>query len=218
MPDQTHPVSLSHRFAALVRGLRNAVIGRGHQIGLPTPLLNAISLRLTRMATKFEFLLRTAQTSPLAPAKPPRPYRPRAPRPETPRPYRPDPVPRHHAWLLRLVPATEIIPNICLPHRAALEQIFADPTMRALIAQTPALHPPLRSLCRMLGLPRPSHLPPPTQSTPTQSAKPNTHPRTPRAIRPPKPSPFPTPLSPPTPWDQRQAFRAFFSPLRCDHF
>ncbi len=65
MTNQPQPVSLSLRLATLVRGLRRIVVGRGHQLGLPRPLLDAVSLRLTRMAARFDYLLtRALQTPP----------------------------------------------------------------------------------------------------------------------------------------------------------
>jgi hypothetical protein len=188
--------------------LRRIVVGRGHQLGLPRPLLDAVSLRLTRMAARFDYLLtRALQTPPQSAPKPPRLYRPRPERPHT-----PDLVPRHHAWLLRLAPARETEANACMPLRASIEQCLADPAMRAAIAQNPALHPPLRALCRMLGIPRPTHLPAPTRNpTPTPPK-----PRKPRRPHSPRPSPFPPAPRQPTPWDQRQAFRRCFGPPRAE--
>ncbi|WP_460254107.1 hypothetical protein [Acidiphilium sp. MT5] len=123
-------------------------------------------------------------------------------------------MPRHHAWLLRLVPATETEANICVTHRHAITQFLADPAMRAAIDQNPALHPLLRALCRMLGIPRPTHLPAPTRNPTTTPPRP----RKPRRNHPPRPSPFPTPPPKPTPWDQRQAFHAWFGPPRLQYF
>ncbi|HQU25158.1 MAG TPA: hypothetical protein PKX13_12870 [Acidiphilium sp.] len=199
-------VSLSLRFAVLMRGLRSAFIGRGNQTGLPRPLLHAIHLRLLRMIARFEYIL----AHPPA-AKPPHVHRPRPNRP-----YQPSPLPRDHAWLPRLLPARETEIAVCAPHRAAIEHFLADPAMRAVIAQNQALHPLLRGLCHMLGIPRPTHLPPPSHTprpTPTHPRKPRRR-ATPPAGTNTRSSPYPPPPRQPTSWDQRQAFYAMFGPPR----
>ena len=63
-----------------------------------------------------------------------------------------NPLPQKFGWLLKLVPEA-------VGYRSQLENLLRDPEMAALLAAAPtAMRRPLRSLCRMLGLPPPEIL------------------------------------------------------------
>jgi hypothetical protein len=81
-------------------------------------------------------------------------------------PRRPDPLPKTFGWLLKLVPEA-------VQYRGQLENLLRDPDMAALLAAAPAsLGRPLRSLCHMLGLPRPEILAPPAKPRPPREKAP----------------------------------------------
>ena len=156
------------RFARIIEGMCLAVARRGGLRLLAGPLVILIWSRLRRIAARFT---RHGTTPPLScPAA----KRQAAPREAASRQARlrqagPNPLPRCHAWLLRLVPETA-------SGASQLRHFLADPEVTALLAETPQLRRILRPLCRMLGI-RPTQVlrPPPTSpadAAPAPTARP----------------------------------------------
>jgi len=211
---ETPTISLTDRFAAIIRGLRNDVCTRGFQTGLNQLLLALISTRLTRIIERFAAIVSRDRANPAQPAEPPA----RKPRPTPERKPAPGPapglaplrLPYHFAWLLRLVPPTITQGNAAVNGRIGIQSLLDDPELLALIARNRAAGRLFRPLCHMLGIqpppllrrPKPPRTPNPTPPDPTAPAEQPQH-RSPRAA--PRPSPFPSrPRTPPA-WDQHLA-------------
>ncbi|MEE3504216.1 hypothetical protein [Acidiphilium acidophilum] len=232
---ETPTLSLTDRFAAIIRGLRNDVCVRGFQTGLNQLLLALISTRLTRIIERFATIVSRDRATPTQPTQPParkpRPTPEREPAPGL-APLR---LPYHFAWLLRLVPPTITQGNAAVNGRIGIQSLLDDPELLALIARNRAAGRLLRPLCHMLGIqpppllrrPKPPRSPEPTSPDPPAPAEPPRH-RSPRAApRPspfpsrPRPSPFPSrprpspfPSRPRTPpaWDQHLALHQILAP------
>ncbi len=138
-------------FAAIIELVCKAVAccGGARPIGisglpvksLPGPLLTLIWNRLHRIIARFT---RAATT-------PPAPPRSRACAKRPARPHKPDLLPRHYAWLRKLVQETG-------GGASQLEFFLNQPDIVALIAADARLGRILRPLCHMLGI-RPAHVP-----------------------------------------------------------
>ncbi|MDX5932649.1 hypothetical protein [Acidiphilium acidophilum] len=208
---ETPTISLTDRFAAIIRGLRNDVCVRGFQTGLNHLLLALISTRLTRIIERFAAIVSRDRATPAqpaeTPARKPRPTPGREP-PPGPAPLR---LPYHFAWLLRLVPPTITQGNAAVNGRIGIQSLLDDPELLALIARNRAAGRLFRPLCHMLGIQTPPLLrrpkrpraPDPTPPDPTPPAEPPRR-RQPRAA--PRPSPFPSKPRTPPAWDQHLAF------------
>ncbi len=164
--NQIASLAPAERLAYIIESLCQ-VIGRRSdwRLGLaclPGPLLFQIWKRLRGIAFRFRERIARNAANPI-PA-PPRLRKPRPARPGAARPRKPDPLPRHYAWLLRLIQETA-------HGRAQFCDFLADPEMATLLAQDPQLRSILRPLCHILGIRRdqvPSLYPPipPKQPTP----------------------------------------------------
>ncbi len=161
--NQIASLAPAERLAYIIENLCQ-VIGRRSdwRLGLaclPGQLLFQIWKRLRGIAFRFKARLARNALNPI-----PAPPRLRKPRPA--RPRKPDPLPRHYAWLLRLIQETA-------HGRSQFCDFLADPEMATLLAQDPQLRSILRPLCHILGLRRdqvPSLYPPipPKQALPSQ--------------------------------------------------
>ena len=204
-------LSLTDRFAAIIRGLRNDVCVRGFQTGLNQLLLALISTRLTRIVERFAAIVSRDRANPAQPAETPA----RKPRPAPKRKPAPLRLPYHFAWLLRLVPPTITQGNAAVNGRIGIQSLLDDPELLALIARNRAAGRLLRPLCHMLGIqpppllrrPKRQRTPNPTPPDPnlTDPTPPLNQPRrrSPRAA--PRPSPFPSKPRTPPAWDQQLA-------------
>ena len=162
------PCTPDERFATMLRWLTRAVMAMMGGERLPLPLIALIVDRIRRIKQRFShFAARVADGFyiPRQRSAPPRRRPGQAPPP-------PNKLPQKFGWLLKLVPEA-------VGYRAQLEHLLRDPEMAALLAAAPtAMRRPLRSLCRMLGLPPPPILalpprpkPPPAPSPATTAAK-----------------------------------------------
>ena len=153
-------LSPAERFAIIIGGLCQALGQRvGGPGGLPSPFLILIWTRLRRLKARFARLAAT-----------PPPSRPARRRTQSPRDCQPPPLPRHFAWLLRLVPETA-------PCISQLRHFLSEPDVASLLAETPQLGRILRPLCRALGI-RPAQAqclfaPPAPPSLPPDAAPPH---------------------------------------------
>ncbi len=164
--NQIASLAPAERLAYIIENLCQ-VIGRRSdwRLGLaclPGQLLFQIWKRLRGIAFRFTARIARNAANPV-----PIPARLRKPRPSQPgaaRPRKPDPLPRHYAWLLCLIQETA-------HGRSQFCDFLADPEMATLLAQDPQLRSILRPLCHILGLRRnevPSLYPlkPPKQPAP----------------------------------------------------
>ena len=111
-------------------------------------------------------------------------------------PRRPNPLPRTRNWLEPLLP--EVV-----HFRGHLDHLLHDAEVVALITAAPdALGRPLRSLCRMLGLPLPPILAP-IREKPPRAAPAAKLPAS-KASKPPSPEPPPPPRPQPPAWMPRR--------------
>jgi hypothetical protein len=111
--------------------------------GLAGPFIILVWSRLRRITARFARYAATPFPIPPRPqaviataAKPSR---------RRPKSKSPLPLPRHAAWLLRLVPETA-------SGASQLRYFLADPEVASLLATTPQLQAILRPLCHMLGM------------------------------------------------------------------
>jgi hypothetical protein len=149
-------------FAALLTWLTRAVAAQTGW-GLPLPLIALIVERLRRIKQRFAYLAARVGDGRYVPRRRSAPPRRRPGQPPPP----PDKLPQKFGWLLKLVPEA-------VGYRSQLEFLFRDAEMAALLAAAPApMRRPLRSLCRMLGLPPPPilALPPRPKPPPAPAAK-----------------------------------------------
>ncbi len=181
--NQIASLAPAERFAYIIENLCQ-VIGRRSdwRLGLaclPGQLLFQIWKRLRGIA--FRFRARIAHNAANPVPIPARLRKPRPARPGAARPRKPDPLPRHYAWLLRLIQETA-------HGRSQFCDFLADPEMATLLDQDPQLRRILRPLCHILGVRRdqvpslyppippkqalPPPLPPPSQPTDTQPPAP----------------------------------------------
>ncbi len=168
--NQIASLAPAERLAYIIENLCQ-VIGRRSdwRLGLaclPGQLLFQIWKRLRGIA--FRFTARLARNAANPVPAPPRLRKPA--RPGAARPRKPDPLPRHYAWLLRLIQETA-------HGRSQFCDFLADPEMATLLAQDPQLRSILRPLCHILGIRReqvPSLYPPipPKQALPPPDAQP----------------------------------------------
>ncbi len=169
--NQIASLAPAERLAYIIENLCQ-VIGRRSdwRLGLaclPGQLLFQIWKRLRGIAFRFTARLGRNAANPI-----PAPSRPRKQYPS--RPRKPDPLPRHYAWLLRLIQETA-------HGRSQFCDFLADPEMATLLAQDPQLRSILRPLCHILGIRRdqvPS-LYPPIPLKPAQPQPPDTQPPAP---------------------------------------
>ncbi len=172
--NQIASLAPAERLAYIIENLCQ-VIGRRSdwRLGLaclPGQLLFQIWKRLRGIAFRFRARLARNAANPI-----PAPSRPRKQYPS--RPRKPDPLPRHYAWLLRLIQETA-------HGRSQFCDFLADPEMATLLAQDPQLRSILRPLCHILGIRRdqvPSLYPPipPKQALPSQPPPPEAQPPAP---------------------------------------
>ena len=126
-------------------------------------LIGLIVDRVRRIKQRFATLaaqVRDGHYTPRRSITPPRRRPGQAPPPR-------NKLPQKFGWLLKLVPDA-------VGYRSQLEHLLADAEMAALLAAAPtAMRRPLRSLCRMLGLPPPPilALPPRPKPPPAPRAK-----------------------------------------------
>ena len=151
---QTVPPALSDRFALIIEGLCQAVARRVGLGGLAGPFIILIWSRLRRLATRFA----CHAVAPLSSQAAPEAVIARAAKQSKRRPRSASqPLPRHRAWLLRLVPEAA-------SGASQLRHFLADPEVASLLAQAPQLRRILRPLCHMLGIRAAQALPPLSQS------------------------------------------------------
>ncbi len=170
--NQIASLAPAERLAYIIENLCQ-VIGRRSdwRLGLaclPGQLLFQIWKRLRGIA--FRFRARIARNTANPVPIPARLRKPRLARLGPARPRKPDPLPRHYAWLLRLIQETA-------HGRSQFCDFLADPEMATLLAQDPQLRRILRPLCHILGIRRdqvPSLYPPipPKQAAPSQPTDP----------------------------------------------
>ncbi len=189
--NQIASLAPAERLAYIIENLCQ-VIGRRSdwRLGLaclPGQLLFQIWKRLRGIAFRFTARLARNAANPIpAPPRPRKQY--------LSRPRKPDPLPRHYAWLLRLIQETA-------HGRSQFCDFLADPEVAALLAQDPQLRSILRPLCHILGIRReqvPSLYPPipPKQALPPPS-QPPPQPTDPQPPAPPIPDDAPPPAAPP---------------------
>jgi|GEM_PF-2027498 len=170
---------LARRFAFLFEFLKRQVWSRSPLVGV---FLLPIMRHLSRSERIFARILALLAEGRL------RPERPHAPRPK------PAAAPAAEPIAPLPAPPAPLIPRIRLPgarafllrrfkhdaaiHTQALEQIFAEPAMRAALALSPCLVRRLRPLCRLLGATLPSEFRPPSRA--------KSKPPRPKAPRPPR--------------------------------
>ncbi len=199
--NQIASLAPAERLAYIIENLCQ-VIGRRSdwRLGLaclPGQLLFQIWKRLRGIAFRFRARIARNAVNPIpipACLRKPRAARPGAARPGPARPRKPDPLPRHYAWLLRLIQETA-------HGRSQFCDFLADPEMATLLAQDPQLRSILRPLCHILGLRRdqvPSLYPPipPKQTLPPPS-QPPPQPTDTQLAAPPIPDDAPPPAAPP---------------------
>jgi hypothetical protein len=117
------------------------------------PIRDQVHWRIRRLANRFAALIARAIAGTLPtprlrkPPVPPEPVAPDAALAEAThrRPRKPDPLPREHGWLIRMLPALA-------PYASGLEgMIYHDPQMAELIAAAPQVGRILRPLLWALG-------------------------------------------------------------------
>ncbi len=174
--NQIASLAPAERLAYIIENLCQ-VIGRRSdwRLGLaclPGQLLFQIWKRLRGIA--FRFTARIARNAANPVPIPARLRKQHPARPGQARPRKPDPLPRHFAWLLRLIQETA-------HGRSQFSDLLADPEVATLLAQDPQLRSILRPLCHILGIRRdqvPSLYPPtpPKQALPPPSQPPDAQP------------------------------------------
>ncbi len=177
--NQIASLAPAERLAYIIENLCQ-VIGRRSdwRLGLaclPGPLLFQIWKRLRGIAFRFRARLARNAANPVPISA--RLRKPRPSRPGPARPRKPDPLPRHYAWLLRLIQETA-------HGRSQFCDLLADPEVATLLAQDPQLRSILRPLSHILGIRReqvPSLYPPipPKQALPPPSQPPDPQPPAP---------------------------------------
>ncbi len=183
----TPPPTPAESFATLLRCLSLAVMAMMGGERLPLPLIGQIVDRIRRIKQRFATLAARIRDGRFTA----RPAATRRPRPGQPPPPK-NPLPTTFGWLLKLVPEA-------VQYRGQLEILFQDAEMAALLAAAPtSMRRPLRSLCRMLGLPPPPILAPPPAVRPT--------------TRPPKPERPPAEKRPKKPEKVRYVFGLRYPP------
>src|SRR5580658_550622 len=178
------------RFAAILHALVWAV-AKQTGWGLSHQLIGLISLRIIRIKDRF---IRLAARIAAGTFKPRQPSATPRRTPETPpKPPPPSPLPTRPGWLLPLEKSA-------VHHRGAIEILFQDPEMVALMAAAPeAMEKVLRPLCRMLRLDLPPVLvrPKPERAVPKRARpQPRPKPAPPEAVAAPA---LPRPAPPPWP-------------------
>ncbi len=209
--NQIASLAPAERLAYIIENLCQ-VIGRRSdwRLGLaclPGQLLFQIWKRLRGIAFRFRARLARNAANPVpipARLRKQHPARPGAARPGAARPRKPDPLPRHYAWLLRLIQETA-------HGRSQFCDFLADPEMATLLTQDPQLRSILRPLCHILGIrrdqvpslypPKPPAPPLPSQPPDPQPAEPPIHPiiapeQAEQAASPPGTAPPPDPEPP----------------------
>ena len=182
------PVTLAARFAAIILLLCRIVAAQIAGGRLAGSMIVRIVGRLSRLGARFARLDARLAAGRLRPPRPRRrtPRREPAP-PATPADAQEAPLPRGHAWLVRLARPTSV-------GASQLQHLLADPQWAALLEAAPQAGRILRPLCRMLGVKLPQMLvlprrPRPAPNPPRRSArsreaappaKPQTAPRRPK--------------------------------------
>jgi hypothetical protein len=156
------PPTPAESFATILQWLTRAVVAMMGGERLPLSLISLIVERIRRIKQRFATLAARVGAGLYTPRQPstPPPRRPgQAPPPQ-------NKLPQTFGWLLKLVPDA-------VGYRSQLENLLRDPEMAALLAAAPtAMRRPLRSLCRMLGLPPPPILSPPPRPKPPRAPAP----------------------------------------------
>jgi hypothetical protein len=153
----------AERFAALLMCVTQAVASRTGW-ALSAPLIALIATRLRTI--KWRFLRLAARIGagtyiPRAPSAQPRAKAADRPRPAPPR----DKLPRKFGWLRPLIPEAVMFAGM-------LDALLREPDMVALMEAAPAaMCRPIRSICRMLGVPPPPILAPPPRRKPAPRAR-----------------------------------------------
>jgi hypothetical protein len=159
-------------FATLLAWLGRAVAARSGGDQLSYALIGLIIDRIRGIKQRFARLAARIRDGRYAVRSVAAPQRPAA------KPRRPNKLPQTFGWLLKLVPDA-------VGSRSQLEHLFRDPGMADLMEAAPAsMRRPLRSLCRMLGVPPPKIL-----ALPEKPRKPRKTPPAPEAPPPPRPEP-----------------------------
>jgi hypothetical protein len=162
---QTAPPAPADRLALIVEGLCQAVARNGGVRGLAGPFIILVWSRLRRTAVRFAHAAMLPSGTRIDPDRPVsatpsdargkqsrgRPAKERLTR-ERPQ-STPPLLPRHKAWLLRLVPETA-------SGASQLRHFLADPEVATLLTNAPHLGRILRPLCFALGI-RPAQALPP---------------------------------------------------------
>lgn len=186
----TAPLTPADRLTLIIEALYRAVADQGLARGLSGPLIMLICRRVRSLARHFAAL---AARPPIPRAETKKPSS--AARPASgPAPRPPGPLPRHFAWLLRLLPGTAVTGSAVAAARWSVVTLLNDPDTVALVTAVPATGRALRPLCHMLGIRLPLLLRPAGRSrAPAQAAT------TPAAEPPSAPSSAPCPAHPASP-------------------
>ena len=137
------PCTPPERFATILQWLTRAVTAMMGGERLPLALISLICERIRRIKQRFATLAARVGAGLYTPRRRSAPPQRRPGQPPPPK----NPLPNTFGWLLKLVPDA-------VGYRSQLEHLLRDPEMAALLAAAPtAMRRPLRSLCRMLGLP-----------------------------------------------------------------
>jgi len=183
------PLTPVQRLAGLMTHIALTLAGRVSWTTLPPLLVGRVTERFRRFKLRIERIASLVREGRYKPRNRPTPPRPAAPGART--PPSTDPAMRTFGWLGQILPDMP-------PLRGGLLSVLRDPEMEALIRAAPIpVIPPLRSLCRMMGLP-----PPPILALPRKPNAPKA-PKSPEALaapaedrQTPEPAP-PKPHSPP---------------------
>src|ERR1700678_927145 len=153
------PCPPPERMATILQWLTRAVVSMMGGERLALSVISLIVERIRGIKQRFADLaarISAGQYTPRNRTVPPqrRPGQPPPPK---------SPLPNTFGWLLKLVPQA-------VGYRSQLEHLLRDPEMAGLLAAAPtAMRRPLRSLCRMLGLPPPPILALPPRPKPPRA-------------------------------------------------
>jgi hypothetical protein len=149
--------------ATILQWLTRAVVSMMGGERLALSVISLIVERIRGIKQRFADLAARISAGQYTPRRRTTPPQKRPGQPPPPK----SPLPNTFGWLLKLVPQA-------VGYRSQLEHLLRDSEMQALLAAAPtAMRRPLRSLCRMLGLPPPPILvlPPRPKPPPVPRAK-----------------------------------------------
>ena len=153
------PCPPPERFATLLQWLTRAVVSMMGGERLALSVISLIVERIRRIKQRFADLAARISAGTYVPRRRTTPPQRRPGQPPPPR----SPLPTTFGWLLKLVPQAVV-------NRSQLQNLLGDPEMQALLAAAPtAMRRPVRSLCRMLGLPPPPILALPPRPKPPRA-------------------------------------------------